>query len=340
MGSLAGDQLEREEKGSDRNGGVPDLLEEAWFFRKLIDGSSGRNNKPASGKFMGRCFSDPTSSQSVVPPAPPKGEGGGLVRAPSLPPGIGRRGDGDYAAEGRKSGGKRNNGKSLKTGDMTVSSKKGGKIKPSGGGGRNPGSLARAPSLPPWIGREEEEESDGEESGMSMSRLIQQAMSSSLDDISTLTKHSVSSPKSMIRSSRSMRNEVRGDGERRRPNPEARDDQRVISRQSGVISTTNHNNNPPPSPCNPKGIRKLTKTMSNLEIHQDQASYYESKKAAMRPQRPSYDHLLRCGGPPIPTWAPGPTSNAKGTTAPATSSAEDIKAHLKVWARTVAANIH
>ncbi|CAI0440945.1 unnamed protein product [Linum tenue] len=323
MGSLAGEYpSEGEEKGSERNGGVPDLLEEAWFFRKLIDGSGGNKPPPAGGRFMGRCFSDPTSSQSVVPPAPVRGDGG-LVRAPSLPPCI-----------GRKSGGRRNGSKSSKTGEGKE--KQGSKIKTSGGGGgRNPGSLARAPSLPPWIGREEveeeEEESDGEENGMSMSRLIQQAMSSSLDDISP--RHSVSSPKSMIRSCRSMRNEVRGGGGRRR-SPEVKDD------QSGVISTTNHSNNPPPPPTNPKGIRKLTKTMSNLEIQHDQASYYESKKAAARPQRPSYDRFLRCGGPPIPTWAPGPTSNAQTTTTATTSSAEDIKAHLKVWARTVAANIH
>lgn len=206
MGSIAdeGKVSSRREGKKNRGAPVPDLLEEAWFFRKFIDGTtttsaSAANSKPAV-RSMGRCFSDPTSSQSVsLPPQPaPPPQSGGLARAPSLPPCVGRR-SGDLPGGGggccRKSSGRSKVGEIREEMMMVRRGKRGSRSEK----GRNPGSLERAPSLPPWIGRSDEEEvvEDDDEIDMSMSRLIQQAMSCSLDDIS-IPKPATSSANSKV----------------------------------------------------------------------------------------------------------------------------------------------
>ncbi|CAN0891309.1 hypothetical protein LINGRAHAP2_LOCUS16910 [Linum grandiflorum] len=297
----------RPEGKKNRGAPVPDLLEEAWFFRKFIDGTTAAAAAKPAVRSMGRCFSDPTSSQSVsIAVAAPQPQSGGLARAPSLPPPcVGRR-SGEVGCC-RKSAGRSKVG-DFKTGGggreemMMKKGKRGSRSEK----GRNPGSLERAPSLPPWIGRSEEEveegDDDDDESDMSMSRLIQQAMSCSLDDIS-IPKPTISSASKMnsrITHSSTMKTDVR-DGSnysRRRIIPVSND---VVANSSQTKSVSDVHQG-----------RKLKKTLSNLEIPR---------------QRPNNNNGC---SPPIPTWAEDPNAHMS----------ENIKAHLKVWARSVAANIH
>ncbi|CAN1179399.1 hypothetical protein LINPERPRIM_LOCUS36682 [Linum perenne] len=298
---------------------VPDLLEEAWFFRKLIDGTTAAavtKKKPAV-RSMGRCLSDLTSTQTVsLPPSPPlpPTPPGGLPRAPSLPPSGGCC---------RKSSRRNRGGDERKRVSRSERSSPGSDGDGGVWGGRNPGSLERAPSLPPWIGREEAEEVVDDESDMSMSWLIQQAMSCSLDDIS-IPKSTAASPKvSRITHSSSMNSETRDGTSNRRRIPESNDrfnfnNINNNNNQSTVINNNNSNRNAVPG-------RRLNKTLSNIEIPRQQKQnaaaaysyYYQSR-------RPNSDR----SSPSIPPWA----STANET--------DDIKAHLKVWARSVAANIN
>ncbi|KAJ6949858.1 hypothetical protein NC651_003745 [Populus alba x Populus x berolinensis] len=185
---------------------VHQLLEEGWFFGKLLD----VNSKPR----MLRCYSDPSPSfdQQVLantcPPPTEKSSStrellppGNLTRAPSLPPNIGRSEEKIQETESSTSA---STGMSRKlTRQLSdqvlirkpscVKKKEGiNQVKVASHANRNrrsktvaegqssQHSLIRTPSLPPYIGREEmDEESESDE--ITMSELIRQAMPLSKD---------------------------------------------------------------------------------------------------------------------------------------------------------------
>ncbi|XP_050216038.1 uncharacterized protein LOC126667110 [Mercurialis annua] len=153
-------------KSDEKQENVHHLLEEGWFFGELL--ASRKSSK------MLRCYSDltPNFDQKSLSSSPKKA-GGGLSRAPSLPPCIGRRRDSEsfVGREGSKNGVSKlvrqfsdqclvkqpkNDSEKTMTGKMSKH------------------KLVRTPSLPHNIGRDENDDSDTR-----MSTLIRQAMPNS-----------------------------------------------------------------------------------------------------------------------------------------------------------------
>uniref|UniRef100_A0A6M2EVD9 Uncharacterized protein n=1 Tax=Populus davidiana TaxID=266767 RepID=A0A6M2EVD9_9ROSI len=304
---------------------VHQLLEEGWFFGKLLD----VNSKPR----MLRCYSDPSPSfdQQVLANTcpPPSGKSpstrellppGNLTRAPSLPPNIGRSEEKIQETESNTSA---STGMSRKlTRQLSdqvlirkpscVKKKEGiNQVKVASHANRNrrsktvaegqssQHSLIRTPSLPPYIGREEmNEESESDE--ITMSELIRQAMPLSKDIL-----------------------------------PRQRSSKDIASDTSRF----------------PKNQGRLEKSLSNLESHEVQgfkdkkglnppsmveifAGLQEKRMDIKRNQdkvREPYPssswQVNSCAcAPPIPVWA-------------SKDSSQDMKAQLKFWARSVASNV-
>lgn len=150
--------------------GVHQLLEEGWFFGKLL------TRKPRKSSLMQRCYSDlsPNYDQAILVENSPcldksssKKVVGKLTRAPSLPPCIGRR---EEKVEDIKLTCRQQPIKSIacKEGIQENRRSKGITGQPS-----KP-TLLRTPSLPASMGRDEEGEED--DSDITMSRLIRLAM--------------------------------------------------------------------------------------------------------------------------------------------------------------------
>lgn len=173
---------------------VDDLLEECWFFDNLLKGRA---------RMMLRCNSDPCPSSSNTSFIEKKEDDDGvvarrgLIRAPSLPPFIGRK---EEELEKESIGTRKLIRQSsppirLQAPKPSCSNKeKGGGSKEKAGtsGTKFSGELScrklqKAPSLPPNIGREDiscqENESDAR-----MSRLIQLAFANSTESL--LPRHS------------------------------------------------------------------------------------------------------------------------------------------------------
>lgn len=304
---------------------VHQLLEEGWFFGKLLD----VNSKPR----MLRCYSDPSPSfdQQVLATTcpPPSGKSsstrellppGNLTRAPSLPPNIGRSEEKIQETESSTSA---STGMSRKlTRQLSdqvlirkpscVKKKEGiSQVKVASHANRNrrsktvaegqssQHSLIRTPSLPPYIGREEmNEESESDE--ITMSELIRQAMPLSKDIL-----------------------------------PRQRSSKDIASETSRF----------------PKSQGRLEKSLSNLESHevqgfkdkkglnppsmvevfaglQEKRMYIKRNQDKVREPYPSSSWQVNsCAcAPPIPVWA-------------SKDSSQDMKAQLKFWARSVASNV-
>ncbi|KAJ8765236.1 hypothetical protein K2173_011916 [Erythroxylum novogranatense] len=191
MDSFQDDSFQPSSTIHEKGAAVHDLLEEGWFFGKLV------NSKPK----MSRCYSDPspnfaqgTSESNPFKEKPSSSSArkfsANLTRAPSLPPCIGR--------EERIHEEERNSEISMLTtqlSDICIFNEKQNELstctkkkvliqgketqaprdKKRKGQRSSRQNLLRTPSLPPCIGRELEE-LEGNEGDITMSRLIRQAM--------------------------------------------------------------------------------------------------------------------------------------------------------------------
>ncbi|CAK7324425.1 unnamed protein product [Dovyalis caffra] len=323
---------------------VHQLLEEGWFFGKLVANS---NSQPK----MLRCYSDPSPNfdQQILAKTCPSSQissstrksvtPGNLTRAPSLPPNIGRSEEKIHEIESSTAGMsrkltrqlsdqiliqkpscvKKKEGKSEEKASLTRRSK----MMEAGKSSQH--SLLRTPSLPPYIGREEMIELENESDEITMSKLIRQAMPLSSDILPRQPSSKMITPKH-----RPPRNlEV-----------ESSDALRNSTYETRHISY-------------PKNQRKLDKSLSNVEFHEVQgfkdlgfkfdkkdlnppsmveifAGLQEKKKHIKQDQ----DHKVREPYPSgswqvtscDPVWA-------------AKNSAQEMKAQLKFWARSVASNV-
>ncbi|KAL9366763.1 hypothetical protein Peur_037962 [Populus x canadensis] len=322
---------------------VHQLLEEGWFFGKLLD----VNSKPR----MLRCYSDPSPSfdqQVLANTCPPSGKSsstrellppGNLTRAPSLPPNIGRSEEKIQETQSNTSASGMNRKLTRQLSDQVlirkpscVKKKEGiSQVKVASHADRNrrskmvaegqssQHSLIRTPSLPPYIGREEmNEESESDE--ITMSKLIRQAMPLSKDILPRQRSSKMILPKY-----RPPRNSEEESG----------DALQEIAETSRF----------------PKNQGRLEKSLSNLESHevqgfkdkkglkppsmveifaglQEKRTYIKRNQDKVREPYPSSSWQVNsCAcAPPIPVWA-------------SKDSAQDIKAQLKFWARSVASNV-
>ncbi|KAF9666583.1 hypothetical protein SADUNF_Sadunf16G0243900 [Salix dunnii] len=325
------------------NAAVHQLLEEGWFFGKLLD----VNSKPR----MLRCYSDPSPSfdqQILANSCPPGGKSsptrelltpGNLTRAPSLPPNIGRSEEKIQETERYTSASGMSRQLTRQFSDQILIQKPTSVKKKEGishektanhatgnyrrskmvaGGQSSMHSLMRTPSLPPYIGREEtNEESDSDE--ITMSKLIRQAMPLSSDILPRQHSSKMILPK--YRPPRNSSEVESGD------------------ELHNISSETRHSRFP-------KNQRKLEKSMSNLEFHgvkglnppsmveifaglQEKKIYIKRNQDKAREPYPSSNpwQVNSCAcAPPIPVWV-------------SKDSSQEMKAQIKFWARSVASNV-
>ncbi|XP_057464696.1 uncharacterized protein LOC130754491 [Actinidia eriantha] len=265
-------------------------LEKCWFFGNLLD------KRPT--KTMLRCYSNLSPSSKYTSSSTNKFSGGigcdrpNLVRTPSLPLPCTARGEEIMSKPSPKSLRK---------------------------------NLCRAPSLPPCVGREEDEESD-----FTMSKLIRQA---------SLNSQDLLPPR---RSSKGMKKSCSAPKNRLRQNPEP---ESLISMDSSNEKRSEHFNQ-----------TKMRKSMSGLEFEEVQGFKdlgFKFDKMDLNPsvvnkipglheksrvgpnedeaRKPYLSEAWQVQRPSsvIPSWV----DKSKG------SSAEDVKAQIKFWARSVAANV-
>ncbi|GFZ12423.1 hypothetical protein Acr_23g0008080 [Actinidia rufa] len=295
-------------------------LEACWFFGNLLD------KRPT--KTMLRCYSDPSPSSNYKSSSKKVSEGGGcdrpnLIRTPSLPQPCTARGE-EIMNKPRPKPLRQNSHRAPslpscvgREEDAEIMSKPRPKLSRQ--------ILRRAPSLPPCVGREEDAESD-----FAMSKLIRQA---------SLNSQDLLPPR---RSSKGMKKSYSAPKNRLSKNPEP---ESIIFMNSCIEKRSEHLNQ-----------TKMRKSMSDLEFEEVQgfkdlgfkfdnmdlnpsvvniipglqeksrvgSNEDEARKPylseAWRVQRPS---------PVIPSWVDKNKS----------SSAEDMKAQIKFWARSVAANV-
>ncbi|XP_011038894.1 PREDICTED: uncharacterized protein LOC105135620 isoform X2 [Populus euphratica] len=302
---------------------VHQLLEDGWFFGKLLD----FNSKPR----MLRCYSDPSPSfdqQVLANTCPPSGKSsstrellppGNLTRAPSLPPNIGRSEERIQETESNTSASGMSRKLTWQLSDQVLirkpscAKKKEGisQVKVASHANRNRRSkmmaegqsshhsLIRTPSLPPYIGREEmNEESESDE--ITMSELIRQAMPLSTDIL----------PRQ--RSSKDIASETS-----RFPKNQGRLEKSLSNLESHEVQGVNDK----------KGLNPL----SMVEVFaglQEKRTYIKRNQDKEREPYPSSSwQVNNCArAPPILVWA-------------SKDSAQDIKAQLKFWARSVASNV-
>ncbi|KAJ6298329.1 hypothetical protein OIU76_019476 [Salix suchowensis] len=336
------DSFEPSPSTGTRSAGVPEvkaavhqLLEEGWFFGKLLDVKS----KPR----MLRCYSDPSSrfdQQILANSCPPAGKSsttrelltrGNLTRAPSLPPNIGRSEEKIHETERYTSGTgmsrqlprqlsdqiliqkptsvrKKEGVRHEKTANHAAGNYRRSKMVAEGQSSRH--GLIRTPSLPPYIWREEtNEESDSDE--ITMSKLIRQAMPLSSDIL----------PRPRYRPPRNS-SEVESGGDA----------------LHNISSEARHGNFPK------NQMRKLEKSLSNPEVHEvtrdkkglNPASMVEifaglqEKKLYIKRNQDlvsnSWQGSSCACAAPIPVWV-------------SKDSSQEMKAQLKFWARSVASNV-
>ncbi|KDP45851.1 hypothetical protein JCGZ_15295 [Jatropha curcas] len=284
---------------------VHNLLEDGWFFGELL------SRKP---KAMPRCYSDPSPnfSQEIISesyyllnPSKKKPAAKNLIRAPSLPPCIGRRSE---EREIKKL--------SRQLSDQDLVQEAGDSCKGKIEEKERPLKqrlLIRTPSLPHCIGREEEIEEH--ESDITMSKLIRQAMphtSKGLTQTSSMSKY---------RPPRSWKVET-VDTVKETKNSSRRNLKKSLSNLESQIEGFKDLEFPfNKQDLNPSkaGIIPVSenKKKQNQDLDQD--------KVRRRPCLSETWHVQSCASP-IPIWA-------------AKSSTQDMKAQLKCWARAVASNV-
>ncbi|EEF39106.1 uncharacterized protein LOC8268831 [Ricinus communis] len=316
---------------------VHDLLEEGWFFGELL------TSKPR----MLRCYSDPSPNfdQGLLAENPiyiqkssssSKKVSGTLIRAPSLPPRLESR---EETLEEKESSSSRSKGMSKlirqlsdqslvqetnckptcigKIGSIQEKESHNRKSKMMTG---KPSKqrLLRTPSLPPCIGREEVIGQNDDESDITMSRLIRQAMPYSTEVLPP--RHT---PKGMIQDYNMPKYKPpRNWKDLGCTNP----NQKVTKKSQSDLESQEV-----------QGFKDLGFTFNKQDLdpsvvgilpglqqdnkRQDQ----DQKDEVKRPYLSEAWHVQSCA-PPIPLWA---TKN----------SAEDMKVQLKYWARAVASNV-
>lgn len=282
------------------------LLEDSWFFGNSL------KQKPR----MSRCFSDPCPSSSSSAASPKEGKG--LVRAPSLPPYLGR--DDKVAAEKKKSPGKgkgRELTRQLSDGKLlqapkpaSVEIKKAvqgttNDMKPeikSNGIGKS--SLLRTPSLPVSLTRKELAEENESETDMSMSKLIWQAWADSPEIKTPKAVTQTQSPKNIPRS---------------RP-------PRNVEADSVSAPAVKETRRPSPRP------KTLKKSLSSIDYKDLQGFKHLGFKDVIKQDKVRKPDLSKAWIKQ--TYVAPQTSNCV-----AKNSTEDMKAQIKFWARAVATNV-
>ncbi|XP_031253194.1 uncharacterized protein LOC116111142 [Pistacia vera] len=325
-----------------------DLLEEFWFFDNLLKRRTT----------MVRCHSDPctssnfnqfegSTSSSSTEKLPEVGvvRSNKLIRAPSLPPCIGRKEENNVQEKERNNGRSKLTRQSSHQGllqaakpscvakkevtqEQRSSAATRNKVMNTGQSSRR--NLLRTPSLPPDFGRSEDIYQD-KESDARMSRLIQQAFANSSDFLQN--QHS---SKGMTRTY---------DIPRYRP--------------PRNLDLESHNNTTGIKEMNRRyslNQGKMRKSLSALESEEVQGfkdlgftfdkknltpsvadilpGLQEKKKEEldeednkMRKPYLSEAWLVQsCAPPPVPNWV-------------SKNSAEDMKTQIKFWAKTVASNV-
>ncbi|KAL5738148.1 hypothetical protein ACOSP7_030909 [Xanthoceras sorbifolium] len=318
---------------------VNDLLEECWFFENLFK----RKTR------MLRCYSDPSCpsskvSQNITKNTIPAGDGAvqrTLIRAPSLPPCIGRKME--ESQEKEKSSGKSNKltrqsshqhllqalPKPVSAGKEEGTEEKESATRSKSKGQTSRSNLQRAPSLPSYLSREDI--SQDKESDTRMSKLIQQAFANSSD---ILPKPHTS--KGLTRSYSISRY---------RP-PRSPEVESNNYNMNGINEMSRRYLNQSKSRKSPsdleseevQGFKDLGFTFEKQELSpsvvnilpglQEKNNREELNQEKMRRPYLSEAWLTQnCAPPPVPNWT---TKN---------SSEDNMKAQIKFWARAVATNV-
>ncbi|KAK8648405.1 hypothetical protein V6N13_129158 [Hibiscus sabdariffa] len=296
-----------------------DLLEESWFFENLFH----RRRR------MLRCYSDPCTSsnfgQDVLAEDSCDRIRNGLVRAPSLPPCIGRENE---VQERKKNGGKikLNRQLSLQTSKTACSdhTKRDRKIKSSGESSRH--NLLRTPSLPSTMGTNELTQDN--DSDLRMSKLIRQAMANSPDIIPPRHGHNKAMNLQRSSTTRPPRNQqVQANDNTNEasvtrglhPNPK-----RMLQKSHSDLAFQEL-----------QGFKDLGFTFDDEDLSPDVVNILpglqgtkidEPKQDRVRKPYLSEAWLVQGPAPPLPARV---TKN----------SAEDMKEQIKFWARAVATNV-
>ncbi|TYJ48433.1 hypothetical protein E1A91_A01G061700v1 [Gossypium mustelinum] len=298
-----------------------DLLEESWFFENLLD----RRRR------MSRCYSDPCTSsnfrQDVLAndSCNNNQNSNGLVRAPSLPPCIGR---------GEQVEAKKNQGEKIKlnrqlslqasktTSTTTTCSdhktKKPDRESSSSRQWRH--SLQRTPSLPSSM--------EAKVSDIRMSKLIRQALADSPDILPPRHNHNKATnlPRCSIRPPRNqeveaINNTNEASVTRYRPNPK-----KMLQKSYSDLAFQEL-----------QGFKDLGFTFDKEDLSPDvvnilpglQGDKIEDELQPDKVRKPYLSEAWLVQGPVPP---PIPTCVSK-------NSAQDMKAQIKFWARAVATNV-
>ncbi|KAK6230645.1 hypothetical protein QUC31_002163 [Theobroma cacao] len=313
-----------------------DLLEESWFFENLFNRRRMLrcySDSCTSSNFGQEVLAKDSCSQSSAPRKKLQDEGSArcsLIRAPSLPPCIGR----EEKVQERKSNGGRsklNRQLSLQASKTTCTEKtqeiqeKKTDSKSKLNGQSSQSALLRAPSLPTSIGWKELTQHN--DSDIRMSKLIRQALANS-SDISP-SRHS---PKSMSQSCSTQRcrpprnlevetfNNSYGVQEIRRPYT----NQKTLQRSLSDLAFEEL-----------QGFKDLGFTFDKEDLSPSVVNILpglqenkieDLKQDKVRRPYLSEAWLAQSRGPPIPNCV-------------SKDSADDMKAQIKFWARAVATNV-
>ncbi|KAK3198826.1 hypothetical protein Dsin_022241 [Dipteronia sinensis] len=335
---------------------VNDLLEKCWFFGNLFQRKTRMlrsYSDPCCPPSSKEIFTRNSDSQNITKNEITAGDGDcvvqrNLIRAPSLPPCVGRKMEENHQEKESSTGGKTNKlltrqsslPKPASAGKKEATKEKASTATRSkSNNGQFPRSnLHRTPSLPSYFGREEDKESDAR-----MSNLIHQAFSTSSD---ILPKSHTS--KGLTRSySISRYRPPRSSEVERHYNYNMNGSIKDMSRRRCLINQN-------------KSRKKSTSDLESEEVQGFKDLGFTFEKQELSPsvvnilpglqeknnsnnnreelnqekfRRPYLSEAWLSHNfappppPPIPNWA---TEN----------SALDMKAQIKFWARAVASNVH
>ncbi|XP_021652529.2 uncharacterized protein LOC110644173 [Hevea brasiliensis] len=306
--------------------GVHQLLEEGWFFGKLL------TRKPRSSLML-RCYSDPTPNfdQAILAENNPciGKVVGNSIREPSLLPCIGWREEKieEKQPTCRQLSDKASVQQPIKPTTCAEGIQENRRSKVITGQ-PSKHKLLRTPSLPPCIGRKEVEEEEENDDNITMSRLIRQAMS---------PRHT---SKGMIQSSSMPRYSPP-----RNWKMQTIDTVNANSKQKRNLGCSNQRNIQRSlsniESQEVQGFKDLGFTFNKQDLNPSEAGilpglqdeqkknqdHQDHDKVRRRPHLSKAWHLQKQScAPPIPIWAPK-------------NSAQEMKAQLKYWARAVASNV-
>ncbi|KAK2638911.1 hypothetical protein Ddye_026706 [Dipteronia dyeriana] len=340
-----GDPFESSSSPSGDEEAANDLLEECWFFDNLFQ----RKTR------MLRCYSDPCcapSSKEIFTKNSDSqnkiisGDGDGvvqrnLIRAPSLPPCVGRKMEENHQEKESSNGGKTNKfltrqsslpkPASAGKNDATKEKKSSATMSKSNNGQFPRSNLHRTPSLPSYFGKEDKE------SEARMSNLIHQAFSTSSN---ILPKSHTS--KGLTRSYSISRYQPPRSSEAERHHNNMNGSNKDISRR--CLINQNKSRKKSTSDLDSEEVQgfkdlgftfekqELSPSVVNILPGLQEKNNNNNREVKLRRPYMSEAWLSNNFAPPPPPPPPIPNWATK-------NSAQDMKAQIKFWARVVASNV-